>query len=84
MGWWSPLSPRTTKEEVEPLESRIKKKKNKRRITQTKIYKGCSLPSQCEGSQFLFVCHFLCGNDFLMSGEGGGGVSSVKFFGSSL
>lgn len=22
-----------------------------------------------EGSQFLFVCHFLCGNDFLMLGE---------------
>lgn len=51
---------------VQPKESRIKSMKNN---TKQNSKKGCSLPSQWEGSPFLFVCHFLCGNYFLMLGE---------------
>lgn len=61
MQWRRTPSPRMTKTNLKKKQNRMKNK--------TKILKGCSLPPQWEGSPFLFVCHFLCGNDVLMLGE---------------
>lgn len=61
MQWRRTPSLRMTKTNLKKKQNRMKNK--------TKILKRMLFASQWEGSPFLFVCHFLCGNDVLMLGE---------------
>lgn len=76
----SPPSPRRSKTKSNP----VKAKRSVRRIPQeTQFYKRGPLPSPREGHQFLFVCHLFVWQWFSHVGGREGGVSSMKFFGSS-